>query len=151
MKKLKKLVAVVLSVICCFSMSTVAFAVEPTSNEEISVTSDETVQPRIGIAGYENHYHSGGATSVFYIKTNSITLPSKQFTVQTSNFNDSTIITLFIYNSENQLVATFKGEGSAKWPNRPMNGATFVNGDTYTVICGVSDTSDDGWVGVWIY
>lgn len=150
MKKLKKIVALVLSVICCFSMSTVAFAAEPTSNEEISVTSDETVQPRIGIAGYENHYHSGGELSTFYITTDSIILPSKKFTVETGDFNDDTIIKLSIFNSKNQLVAAFTGEGNAKWPNRDMS-ANFINGDTYRIVCTVSDTSDDGWVGVWIF
>lgn len=149
MRKLKKIVAIVLSVICCFSMSAIAFAEEPASNEEISVTSNDWGYG--GLAGRERHYHSGGATSVFYIKTDDIGLTARQYTVETTNFNDSTVISLFIYNSRNQLISTFKGEGNAKWYNRGMNENLFIRGDTYTVICGVSDTSDDGSVEVWIY
>ena len=150
MKKLKKFFSFALAVICCFSMSTVALAAEPTYCEEVSAISDETVQPRIGHAGYTSHYHSGGEkASVFYVTTQKIAFPLKQFTVQSTGFNESTVFNLFIYNSKNQLVSTFTGEGNATWNNRNMS--NFIDGDTYTIIYGVKHPSDDGWINVWIY
>lgn len=149
MRKLKNIVALVLSVICCLSTSTVAFAAESISDEEISATTDEAVQPRVGIAGYHNHLHNGSYETTFVMETSSLFWPMKEFTVETSGFNEDTIIKLYIYSSKG-LAATFTGEGNAKWPNRGMND-NFVNGDTYTIKCTVNNPNDDGWVGVWIY
>lgn len=150
MKKLKKILSFALAIVCCFSMSTAALAAEPSYNEDVSVISDETIQPRVGHAGYASHYHSGGTeASVFYVTTKKIAFPLKQFTIQSSGFNESTVFKLFIYNSSNQLVSLFTGEGNATWPNRNMS--NFVDGDTYTVIYGVEHPSDDGWINMWIY
>lgn len=157
MKKIKRTIAMFLAVICCFSMSVVAFAAETSSTEDVTVVATETVEPRFGIGGFENHYHSAGHSyGEFTIATESLFMPSKKFTVQSSDFNDYTVFDLYIYNSNNQLVTTFTGRGNAKWADRPMS-SNFINGDTYTIRYYIKDSSgnpvsnDDGWIGMWIF
>ncbi len=162
MKQFKKLLALMLALVCCFATTTVALAADTSTvarYEEISGETD-SVQPRIGIAGYVNHYHNGNSYyGEFTFSTSSIALPMKQYTIEFSEFNSDSWIVVEIYNSQGQVIMSqsFSRTGNGKWENIPFRSGTFINGDTYTVKYNVYHggttplDSDTGWIGIWIY
>ena len=157
MQRTKKILAILLTLTFCLSLSSTAFAKENESSLAVEY-SEKDINPRIGIAGYRNYYHSSGSYYGEYtISTDSILFPAKEATIELSQFNSSTWIIIEIYNSNNQLLSTLDVVGNGKWENRPLNSLLFKNGDTYTIRYNVFDTAgsplfdDDGWIGIWIY
>lgn len=156
MKKFKKIIVLLLAVVCCLSTtSVITFATEA---EEVSGVS-EYVQPRVGIAGYTNHYHNGSSyKGEFTLTTSSLVLPYKQYSIETSNFSNDAWIMIDIFNSKGQqtVSSSISITGNTKIENKSFN-VYFVNGDTYTIKYYVFQSngqplySDDGWIGIWIY
>lgn len=161
--KLKALVSFCMTLCICCVMSATAFAAELPAESvinETETTVSETIQPRIGIAGYRNYYHNGNTYYGKYtISTKSIAIPMKQITVQRSNFNNDTSIVIGVFNSNGQRVMDdmwFTGNG--KRENIPMTvPGAFINGGTYTIKYNIYHggttplSGDDGWIGIWIF
>lgn len=158
MKFFKKMMAMLLVLSCCFSMSTTAFAADADVDFYSNIEATETsVTPRIGMAGYRNYYHNGSTISGTYtISTDSLLLPLRQTTIELYGFNSDTWVMVEIYNSLGTALYTLDVTGNGKWENKPLNSVHFINGDTYTVRYQVfnyntPNNGDDGWIGIWIY
>lgn len=155
--KQKKVLGLVLSLLLCLSMNVPTFAAERTAPEVISDTS-KTVQPRIGIAGYTNHYHASGSYSGdFYISCNP-NLTMNQFTIETSGFNSGTTISIEIFAEDNfQMNYVYTVTGNTKKENISLRWP--LTKQTYRVHYYVGNggpgstpvSNDDGWIGVWLY
>lgn len=154
---MKKALATLFALIMAFTITCTAFATETDANCDTNVIT--SIQPRIGIGGYGSHYGTSSYEE-FTIKTDSIWLPMKEFSIRTSGFNDDTSIRVEIYNSSNQMVTFDMGhvvDGNQYVQNINLNTVTFRNGDTYTIKYNVYKTSnmvpvqDDGTVEIWIF
>lgn len=126
-KKARKLLALCLCAILCFSFSTTAFAA--------------------GIP-YKNFYHPGDGTNSFEITTDR---SISQFTVETQNFPTNTSISVEVWNSSKtqQLSSwTVFVYGNDKIPNQLLK-HSFSPG-TYCIRYSVQPNAS-GWIGVWLY
>lgn len=158
MKFFKKMLAFVLTLACCFSVSTTVFAAEPNAEipNSIGKVEEATIEPRVGIAGYRNYYHDGSKVRGSYeISTDSIVLPRKQVTIELADFESTSWIIVEIYNSSNNLMYTLDVNGNGKWENKPLNSVYYTNGDTYRIEYQVfnpnTSISEDGWIGIWFF
>ena len=161
--KFRALVSFCMALCMCFAMSATVFAAEvptETVSYEAETISSESIQPRIGIAGYKNYYHNGNSYYGEYkISTSSIALPMKQYTFQLGDFEPNTWVVIDIYNSKGQHMQdmSFNVTGNGKWENMSLKSLYYTNGDTYTIKYNVWNgdgsplTGDDGWIGIWFY
>lgn len=167
MKNIKMLLALLLVLTCCFATTSVAFAAntplvsqEQEVSEEFDSTANDAVEPRLGHAGYVNHYHSGSSHyGEFTIPTKSILFPGGDFSIQVSGFDSNTTIQLWFYNSKGQSVIVPEPmvlKNGTRLNDRGMYGNTFIQGDTYTIRYnvfhnGIYASGDDGHIEVWIH
>lgn len=156
----KKLLSFCIAISMCCVMCATAFATDNSSKTILGDEPSKIAQPRIGIAGYNNHYHDGSTYyGEFTVTTSSVLLPMKQFSVELNSFDSDTWIVIDIYNSKGQsmLGMSFSVEGNGMWENKALNPLYFTNGDTYTIRYNVYNdngsilSGDDGWLAIWIY
>lgn len=167
MKNIKRFLALLLALTCCFATTSVAFAASasPASQEQevsegLESTAGDAVEPRLGYAGHVNHYHSGSSYyGEFTIPTKSILFPGGDFSIQVSGFNSDTTIMLEFYNSKGQSVINpvqMYLKNGTRLNDIHMHGSTFSQGDTYKIVYnvlrnGITVPGDDGYIEVWIH
>ncbi len=149
----KKFFAFITVLTFCLIANVQVFASEKDSLTEDSLVS--SVMPRVGIAGYTNHYHDGSRSYGNFEINCSPFLTSNEFTIETQNFDSSTKIVVEIYASDGvQMNYAFTTTGNGKWENKtlrfPLTNQTYtVKYDVYRD--GVPFSGDDGWIGIWLY
>lgn len=155
MRNLKKTLALILVAVFCLSLCPAAFAAEAESTtvvQEVSAESTDAVQPR-KIVGYINHYHNGDYYGEFKVPTDWALSVEKKFSIQTQDFDADTELNISVYNSKGELCSPQGGiwtKGNESTQGFSMS--HFIKGDTYTVKFNMyKGTSDDGWVGIWIF
>lgn len=149
----RKLFSLCLVAILALSFSSTAFAAEANSDDIIV---EESVQPRIGIAKFDNHYHDGTSISGEYtIQLDKITLPQGKCSLQTGDFDSDTLINIEIWNDKGQQMGTYSVLGSfesSALPDKTL--LNYVNGGKVTIkydVIASNGNSEDGWIGFWFF
>ncbi len=163
MKMSKRFMAILLAIVCCFTMSVTAFASNSGEIKEVQEcsTSENSIQPYadqlLGTATTPINPEMGTKWH-YYQQTKKATGLIKRYKaiMTTSGFKSSTTVTVTIYNSNGvsvmSQVLSIQGNGTAQ---ALLNPVSYINGDTvkveWNVITSNGTSGDTGKLTVSIY